>query len=168
MSNSPILVWAKSNWVAVSAFLSAIYLSINQWNGFFRSCPDLELSDFMSSSPCLNARTPGQLLSLTSHLSFGSGELKMHSKSRISECAATVNLLNTINQQSKYQSVHSHSYRMLIRFFNCITIESPMFLDSSTDERNCSRVSGVTPFFSSEDIHVSASLTNNNESVSQL
>lgn len=35
---------------------------------------DLEMSDFTNNSPCLQARTPGQLLSLTSHLSFGSGE----------------------------------------------------------------------------------------------
>lgn len=32
---------------------------------------DLEISDFFNGSPNLNARTPGQLLSLTSHLSFG-------------------------------------------------------------------------------------------------
>ncbi|CAH2050327.1 unnamed protein product, partial [Iphiclides podalirius] len=34
---------------------------------------DLEISDFVSHTPSLNMRTPGQLLSLTSHLSFGSG-----------------------------------------------------------------------------------------------
>lgn len=33
---------------------------------------DLEISDLINCSPNLNARTPGQLLSLTSHLSFGS------------------------------------------------------------------------------------------------
>ncbi|XP_039449986.2 serine/threonine-protein kinase greatwall [Culex pipiens pallens] len=35
---------------------------------------DLEISDLINCSPNLNARTPGQLLSLTSHLSFGSHE----------------------------------------------------------------------------------------------
>lgn len=35
---------------------------------------DLEISDLINCSPNLNARTPGQLLSLTSHLSFGSQE----------------------------------------------------------------------------------------------
>uniref|UniRef100_A0A1Q3EWB8 Serine/threonine-protein kinase greatwall n=1 Tax=Culex tarsalis TaxID=7177 RepID=A0A1Q3EWB8_CULTA len=35
---------------------------------------DLEISDLVNCSPNLNARTPGQLLSLTSHLSFGSHE----------------------------------------------------------------------------------------------
>lgn len=55
---------------------------------------DLELSDFIgSSSPCLTTRTPGQLLSLTSHLTFGSGE----SKTRI-----TSNFMNAINRQSKF------------------------------------------------------------------
>ncbi|XP_013135136.1 PREDICTED: serine/threonine-protein kinase greatwall isoform X2 [Papilio polytes] len=34
---------------------------------------DLEISDFVNHTPSLNMRTPGQLLSLTSHLSFGSG-----------------------------------------------------------------------------------------------
>src|SRR5699024_2018425 len=33
---------------------------------------DLEFSDFENATPNLCARTPGQLLSLTSHLSFGS------------------------------------------------------------------------------------------------
>lgn len=35
---------------------------------------DIELSDLISYSPNINGRTPGQLLSLTSHLSFGSTE----------------------------------------------------------------------------------------------
>ncbi|XP_061708783.1 serine/threonine-protein kinase greatwall isoform X2 [Cydia pomonella] len=34
---------------------------------------DLEISDFVNRTPSLNLRTPGQLQSLTSHLSFGSG-----------------------------------------------------------------------------------------------
>lgn len=37
---------------------------------------DLEFSDFENSTPNLCRRTPGQLLSLTSHLSFGSGNSK--------------------------------------------------------------------------------------------
>lgn len=54
---------------------------------------DLELSDFISSSPCLTTRTPGQLLSLTSHLTFGSGE----SKTRL-----TSNFMNALNRQSMF------------------------------------------------------------------
>lgn len=37
---------------------------------------DLEISDFENFTPNLCTRTPGQLLSLTSHLSFGSGNSK--------------------------------------------------------------------------------------------
>lgn len=44
-------------------------------------CRDLEISDLTSLSPNLNTRTPGQLLSLTSHLSFGSNEKAVKSKS---------------------------------------------------------------------------------------
>lgn len=57
---------------------------------------DLELSDFTSSSPCLTTRTPGQLLSLTSHLTFGSGE----SRTRL-----TSNFMNALNRQSKFFSL---------------------------------------------------------------
>ncbi|XP_076271780.1 serine/threonine-protein kinase greatwall [Rhynchophorus ferrugineus] len=38
---------------------------------------DLEISDFENCTPNLCTRTPGQLLSLTSHLSFGSGNSKV-------------------------------------------------------------------------------------------
>lgn len=40
---------------------------------------DLEISDFDNLTPNLNLRTPGQLLSLTTHLSFGSGNTKYYS-----------------------------------------------------------------------------------------
>lgn len=52
----------------------------------------------------------------------------------------------------------------MLHFRNCIPV-SPMYMDSSNDEKNCSRVSGVSPFFSSEDIIVSPRLTTTNESV---
>ncbi|XP_055323463.1 serine/threonine-protein kinase greatwall isoform X2 [Sitodiplosis mosellana] len=86
---------------------------------------DLELSDFTASSPCLTTRTPGQLLSLTSHLTFGSGEPKSRNRSR---------LMNAINRQ-----------------------KSPDELDTSIHKNN---VSGVLPFFSSEDISVSIQPSN--------
>ncbi|XP_063915014.1 serine/threonine-protein kinase greatwall [Zophobas morio] len=41
---------------------------------------DLEISDFENATPNLCTRTPGQLLSLTSHLSFGSGNSRFCSK----------------------------------------------------------------------------------------
>lgn len=80
-------------------------------------CRDLELSDLINGSPNLNARTPGQLLSLTSHLSFGSNEKKTASRSVKGEASQ---------------------------------------LD---DSRNDSRISGVSPFFSAEDINWSASVS---------
>lgn len=40
---------------------------------------DLEISDLVNRTPNLCARTPGQLLSLTSHLSFGSGQRSLSS-----------------------------------------------------------------------------------------
>lgn len=45
---------------------------------------DLEISDLINCSPSLNARTPGQLLSLTSHLSFGSHEKRL--QEQVSRC----------------------------------------------------------------------------------
>lgn len=76
------------------------------------SC-DLELADFINGSPNLNARTPGQLLSLTSHLSFGSNDKRINDRS----------------------------------------LKEVALLD---DSRNDSRISGVSPFFSAEDMNMSA------------
>ncbi|XP_004530056.1 serine/threonine-protein kinase greatwall isoform X2 [Ceratitis capitata] len=94
---------------------------------------DLELSDLINVSPTLNARTPGQLLSLTSHLSFGS-EKKL-------ECGnGTSNLMNAINKR------------------NIITESSDSEADTSLNEAertSDSKISGVSPFFSAEEINVS-------------
>lgn len=83
---------------------------------------DLEMSDLINGSPNLNARTPGQLLSLTSHLSFGSNEKKG------SETGGTSKVFDTSRQNL-----------------------------SQLDD---SRISGVSPFFSAEDINFSSSMTN--------
>lgn len=77
---------------------------------------DLEISDLTSLSPNLNARTPGQLLSLTSHLSFGSNEKMLKSKSVLA-CK-----------------------------------------EAENDSMNESKISGVSPFFSAEDINFSSSM----------
>jgi serine/threonine-protein kinase greatwall len=76
---------------------------------------DLELSDLINCSPNLNARTPGQLLSLTSHLSFGSNEKKT-------------------------------SFR---------SMKDPVENVQLDDSKNDSKISGVSPFFSAEDINFS-------------
>lgn len=67
---------------------------------------DLELSDFIASSPCLTTRTPGQLLSLTSHLTFGSGEPKFRNRSTTDHTVAPYNLMNAINRQSTENKNH--------------------------------------------------------------
>jgi serine/threonine-protein kinase greatwall len=75
---------------------------------------DLEISDLVNASPSnLNTRTPGQLLSLTSHLSFGSSEKR--------------------GMQLEFETSQTGT--------------------SLSDE---SRISGVTPFFSAEDVDISS------------
>jgi serine/threonine-protein kinase greatwall len=77
---------------------------------------DLEMSDLINCSPNLNTRTPGQLLSLTSHLSFGSNEKR------------------TSSNETKDP------------------VEAAQLDDS--------KISGVSPFFSAEDINFSMSMSN--------
>lgn len=72
-------------------------LFISKWFNFYYLSLDLELSDFITTSPCLTTRTPGQLLSLTSHLTFGSGEPKFRTTEHTT---ASYNLMNAINRQS--------------------------------------------------------------------
>ena len=84
---------------------------------------DLEVADLLNGSPNLNARTPGQLLSLTSHLSFGSNDKKLMQISEIREAT-----------MSNYDSGPNSSH-------------------------NDSKISGVSPFFSAEDINFSTSMT---------
>lgn len=94
---------------------------------------DLEISDLINTSPNnLQARTPGQLLSLTSHLSFGSNDKR--------QMAA----MSTFANMELYQK-HSHEDADLSQDMN------------PSDE---SKISGVSPFFSAEDINISISLTN--------
>lgn len=83
---------------------------------------DLEMSDLINCSPSLNTRTPGQLLSLTCHLSFGSNEKKRLEANKDAKGADTS---------------HNDALRM-----------------------NESKISGVSPFFSAEDLNFSASTSN--------
>ncbi|XP_053669866.1 serine/threonine-protein kinase greatwall [Anopheles nili] len=87
---------------------------------------DLEISDLINCSPNLNARTPGQLLSLTSHLSFGS-----HDKRIAADAIATVGSTNLPNrgQISDHESDSSFG---------------------NSKQQNDSKMSGVSPFFSAE------------------
>lgn len=57
----------------------------------------MEISDFVNRTPSLNMRTPGQLLSLTSHLSFGSGGGDTTHNSAVETCE---NLLDELKETS--------------------------------------------------------------------
>lgn len=93
---------------------------------------DLEMSDLVNGSPThYNARTPGQLLSLTSHLSFGSNEKRMQ--------------MGYISAMSKEH--HDRSSEDLECSLNKMVSDD-------------SKISGVSPFFSAEDINFSVSMSN--------
>ncbi|XP_076547362.1 serine/threonine-protein kinase greatwall [Osmia lignaria lignaria] len=105
---------------------------------------DLEISDLVNCTPSLCARTPGQLLSLTSHLSFGSGQRSRSESSLSDKSTPGVNLLSALQR-------------------NCTrTQSSPNSLYSSaTTSGDYSRVSGITPFQSAEDLQLGVHTGNN-------
>ncbi|XP_076164523.1 serine/threonine-protein kinase greatwall [Ptiloglossa arizonensis] len=104
---------------------------------------DLEISDLVNCTPSLLTRTPGQLLSLTSHLSFGSGH-RSTSESNLSDGSIpAANLLPTLQRNCpKFQT-------------------SPNSVISSATSGDYSRVSGVTPFQSAEDLRFGERLVDN-------
>ncbi|KAL0851225.1 hypothetical protein ABMA28_007069 [Loxostege sticticalis] len=86
---------------------------------------DLEISDFVNRTPSLNMRTPGQLLSLTSHLSFGSG-----------------------GGDSTHTSVMSADACKLQGMFDGVSgLESSHLMEHS-------QMSGIHPFMSAESINL--------------
>ncbi|KAG4067328.1 hypothetical protein HA402_000319 [Bradysia odoriphaga] len=86
---------------------------------------DLEISDLVNCSPSIQStRTPGQLLSLTSHLSFGSTEKRPGN-------AKTSNLMRAMRQKSP---------------------ESDLDRSQEPSSRDNSNISGVSLFQSAEDI----------------
>ncbi|KAK2574957.1 hypothetical protein KPH14_008720 [Odynerus spinipes] len=97
---------------------------------------DLEISDLVNCTPSLCARTPGQLLSLTSHLSFGSGQQSANDSIGSNESANAVHLMSALQR-------------------NCTQLpSSPSSVVSSTHTASgdYSSVSGIMPFQSVEDI----------------
>lgn len=100
---------------------------------------DLEISDLVNCTPSLCTRTPGQLLSLTSHLSFGSGQ-KSSSDSNLFESSErnnpACNLLPALQRKSLLTSMSSIC---------------------STPPGDYSRVSGINPFHSAEDLQYNES-----------
>ncbi|KAH8382200.1 hypothetical protein KR009_002241 [Drosophila setifemur] len=120
---------------------------------------DLEISDLINCSPNLNARTPGQLLSLTSHLSFGS-EKKLHEYCSImaghgngmgaTTGTGTSHLLQAINKHSLIMELSDS--------------EGDTSLNDA-EKTSDSKISGVSPFFSAEEVNESIThtcTTNNN------
>ncbi|XP_050464840.1 serine/threonine-protein kinase greatwall [Cataglyphis hispanica] len=108
---------------------------------------DLEISDLVNPmTPSLCTRTPGQLLSLTSHLSFGSGQ-KSTSESNLSDRSTpAMNLLSTLQKNCTKFAEHM----------------SPNSVISSVASGDYSRISGVTPFQSVEDLHLEQSIEEHN------
>ncbi|XP_026831808.1 serine/threonine-protein kinase greatwall isoform X2 [Drosophila erecta] len=113
---------------------------------------DLEISDLINCSPNLNARTPGQLLSLTSHLSFGS-EKKLQDFGSVSSAQSngmglattgTSNLLQAINKQSLIMELSDS--------------EGDTSLNDA-EKTSDSKISGVSPFFSAEEANESITHT---------
>lgn len=112
---------------------------------------DLEITDFENCTPNLCARTPGQLLSLTSHLSFGSGNSKYVSS-------------NANNNSSIFSHSADHSS---LKDSNTSTLEkesvdSHLSLDVKVKRQ--ADMSGVS--FLSADNHSPVKSTNNTESSS--
>ncbi|XP_058055963.1 uncharacterized protein LOC131207368 [Anopheles bellator] len=94
---------------------------------------DLELSDLLNCSPNLNARTPGQLLSLTSHLSFGS-----HDKRIVADVASQCDSGSMQPMVAKERLPHESSDHESDGSFG------------HARQQNDSKISGVSPFFSAE------------------
>ncbi|CAH0405421.1 unnamed protein product [Chilo suppressalis] len=97
---------------------------------------DLEVSDFVNRTPSLNMRTPGQLLSLTSHLSFGSGGGDSTHTSAISTDTCE-NLLDELKETSKIQGI----------FDGVTSLENSQIMEHS-------QLSGIHPFMSAESINL--------------
>ncbi|XP_038207644.1 serine/threonine-protein kinase greatwall isoform X2 [Zerene cesonia] len=93
---------------------------------------DLEISDFVNRTPSLNMRTPGQLLSLTSHLSFGSGGGDSTQTSVVEACE---NLLDELRETTKQKGI-----------FDGDALTTPLMEHS--------QLSGIHPFLSAESINL--------------
>ncbi|XP_030371321.1 serine/threonine-protein kinase greatwall [Scaptodrosophila lebanonensis] len=107
---------------------------------------DLEISDLINCSPNLNARTPGQLLSLTSHLSFGSEKKLLDYGPGIPTPVGTgtSHLMQVINKHSLImESSDSEADTSL----------------NDAEKTSDSKISGVSPFFSAEEMNLSITHT---------
>ncbi|XP_060645295.1 serine/threonine-protein kinase greatwall isoform X2 [Drosophila nasuta] len=117
---------------------------------------DLEISDLINCSPNLNARTPGQLLSLTSHLSFGS-EKKAQDFGSCGVVGSNSALLPVPGTGTSHlmQAINKHSLIM-----ESSDSEADTSLNDA-EKTSDSKISGVSPFFSAEEVNVSITHTCN-------
>lgn len=113
---------------------------------------DLEISDLINCSPNLNARTPGQLLSLTSHLSFGS-EKKLNDFGSVS--SGQNNGMGSVATGTSHllQAINKHSLIMELS-----DSEGDTSLNDA-EKTSDSKISGVSPFFSAEEANESITHT---------
>uniref|UniRef100_A0A6P4F404 Serine/threonine-protein kinase greatwall n=1 Tax=Drosophila rhopaloa TaxID=1041015 RepID=A0A6P4F404_DRORH len=113
---------------------------------------DLEISDLINCSPNLNARTPGQLLSLTSHLSFGS-EKKLQDFGSASNGLTTGTCQVATGTSHLLQAINKHSLIMELS-----DSEGDTSLNDA-EKTSDSKISGVSPFFSAEEANESITHT---------
>uniref|UniRef100_A0A2A4K417 Serine/threonine-protein kinase greatwall n=1 Tax=Heliothis virescens TaxID=7102 RepID=A0A2A4K417_HELVI len=105
---------------------------------------DLEISDFVNCTPSLNMRTPGQLLSLTSHLSFGSGENSTHNSVMSTDACKLKNLFDGVSglecspllNQSHMSGIHPFMSAESINFENSQDSGSYHTCESSKNSSN--------------------------------
>ncbi|XP_001601387.1 serine/threonine-protein kinase greatwall isoform X1 [Nasonia vitripennis] len=104
---------------------------------------DLEISDLVNCTPSLCTRTPGQLLSLTSHLTFDSG-LK-----------STISNDSNLNSSERSNPAMDLLPELQMRGHHHSNSSINSLASSGVPSGDYSRVSGVTPFQSAEDIKIS-------------
>ncbi|XP_046608829.1 serine/threonine-protein kinase greatwall [Neodiprion virginianus] len=102
---------------------------------------DLEISDLVNCTPSLLTRTPGQLLSLTSHLSFGSGQ-KSSLEANISDSSQRSNPATNLIQILRNNSSKTSG--------RCCG----SFTSSIGASGDYCQVSGITLFQSAEDVRL--------------
>ncbi|KAG5321247.1 GWL kinase, partial [Pseudoatta argentina] len=114
---------------------------------------DLEISDLVNPmTPSLCTRTPGQLLSLTSHLSFGSAQKSTNESNFSDRSTPAMNLLSALQRNCNLKSAEHMSPNSYI---------------SSVASGDYSRISGVTPFQSAEDLHFEQSMEHEEQSMEE-
>lgn len=103
---------------------------------------DLEISDLMNCTPSLCTRTPGQLLSLTSHLTFDSTKMTMSSESSV--------MLNYSDKSNSDMDLLAELKLRGNKSYNDSSNNAVISPGNKTGDY--SHVSGVSPFQSCENI----------------